>query len=131
MAFTTTQELANATLGMHPAIQPGVLTGLQGDFSICQFWGEQPVPMVQKQPVTSALPTLILSGKYDPITPVSNAKLLLPTLSHAYLFQFPAIGHGVFNTHPCPDSIVSAFLQRPMAKPDDSCIANMTEPDFQ
>jgi pimeloyl-ACP methyl ester carboxylesterase len=131
MAFTTTQELANATASMHPEVQPGVLAGLQGDFSICQFWGERPVPRVQKQPVTSALPTLILSGKYDPITPASNAKLALQTLSHGYLFQFPATGHGVFNTHPCPDSIVAAFLQQPMTKPDDSCIARMPEPDFR
>ncbi len=131
MAFTTTQQLANATVNMHPEVRPGMLAGLQSEFGICQLWGDKPVPTVQKQPVISSLPTLILSGEYDPITPASNAKLALQTLSHGYLFQFPATGHGVFNTHRCPDSIVAAFLQQPMTKPSDSCIATMSEPDFQ
>ena len=131
MAFTTAQDLSSAAVGMHKEIQPQMLADLQTQYRLCQLWGEHPVPTVQKQPVISSLPTLILSGEYDPITPASNAKLALQTLSHGYLFQFPATGHGVFNTDNCPDTIVSAFLQQPMTKPDGACIATMSAPNFK
>ncbi len=131
LAFTTADELSKATASMHPEIQPEMNAGLKSDLGICQFWGDQPVPTVQKQAVTSSLPTLILSGEYDPITPLSNAKLALQTLSHGYLFQFPGTGHGVFNTDLCPDSIVAIFLRQPMTKPNGLCIARMSGPDFQ
>jgi pimeloyl-ACP methyl ester carboxylesterase len=131
IAFTTADELSKATAGIHREIQPEMNAGLKSDVGICQFWGDQPVPTAQKQAVTSSLPTLILSGEYDPITPLSNAQLALQTLSHGYLFKFPGTGHGVFNTDFCPDSIVAAFLRQPVTRPSDSCIATMLEPDFQ
>jgi pimeloyl-ACP methyl ester carboxylesterase len=131
MAFTTKQDLMQAANVLRPEIRPGILAGLQDDFAICQAWGQKPVPASQKQPVTSSLPTLILSGEYDPITPSSNAELAMQTLSRSFLFVFPATGHGVFSTNNCPDSIMSAFMQNPSVKPDASCIAAMTEPAFQ
>ena len=130
MAFTTAEKLSKATVGMRKEIQPQMLSDLQTQFRLCQLWGEQPVPAEQKLPVTSSLPALILSGEYDPITPASNAKLALQTLSRGYLFQFPATGHGVFNTDNCPDSIVSAFLKQPTIKPGAACIATMPAPKF-
>lgn len=130
VAFTTAQDLPKATANVHPEIKPELDTSLQSDFGVCQLWGDQPVPTAQKQPVTSSLPTLILSGEYDPITPASNAELALQTLSHGYLFRFPGTGHGVFTTNICPDRIVATFLQRPTTKPDGSCIAAMSEPNF-
>jgi pimeloyl-ACP methyl ester carboxylesterase len=131
MAFTTRQELDSAANILRPEIRPGVLSSLQDDFTICQHWSEHAVPTKQKQPVISSIPTLILSGEYDPITPSSNAKLAMRTLSNSFFFLFPATGHGVFYTNSCPDSIITAFLAHPDEKPAGDCIAKMQEPDFQ
>ncbi|HEX6481075.1 MAG TPA: alpha/beta hydrolase [Ktedonobacteraceae bacterium] len=131
MAFTTLQKLDTSVNVLRPEIRQAILTSLQSEFAICQVWGQPPVPAMQKQPVTSSVPTLILSGEYDPITPPSNGQLLEKTLSKSFFFLFPATGHGVFDTASCPDSIISTFLQSPIEKPTAACILKMHEPNFQ
>jgi pimeloyl-ACP methyl ester carboxylesterase len=130
-AFTSLQETTTDAEGLPPEARVVVDQEAQATFSTCQFWGVQPVPAAQKQPVTSAISTLILAGEYDPITPPANDLLAQQTLSNSYLFQFPGTGHGVLFTNPCPEHIVQAFQDQPATQPDGSCIASMTEPDFQ
>jgi pimeloyl-ACP methyl ester carboxylesterase len=130
-AFTNEQELEQSTNEVHSEIKPDVLSGLQSDMRVCQIWGEKPVPNEQKQPVVSSLPTLILSGEYDPITPLSNAQQAMQTLSKSFLFTFPGTGHGVFLTNACPNNIMTAFLQNPAQKPSGGCITAMREPNFE
>ncbi len=131
LAFTTPQELNTASNVLRSEIKPEVLTGIQADYSICQFWGEKPVPSEQKLPVKSSIPTLVLAGEYDPVTPPTNGQLAAQTLTHSYYFQFPGTGHGVHYTGTCPDSIIAAFLKQPIEKPDAACIATMSEPVFR
>ena len=101
-------------------------------FSVCQFWGMKPVPVLQKEPVRSTIPTLILQGEYVQRTPPANGTLAAQTLSKSYFFQFPGIGHGVIDSQAsnCPDDIMNAFLENLAEKPDASCISNMYEPFF-
>src|SRR5437879_837981 len=117
MAFTTMQQLDIAVNVLRPEIRSGIINNLQNDFGISKIWGQHPVPTAQKQPVTSSIPTLILSGEYDPITPSSNAKLAIQTLSNSFFFLFPATGHGVLYTANCPDRIITDFLDTPGAMP--------------
>lgn len=130
VAYTTLPKLLQSTSVLRPAIKPSMIASLQEDFALCQVWGEKAVPTAQKQPVVSAIPTLILSGQYDPITPYSNALQAEKTLSHSYLFSFPGTGHGVFLTNACPDSIMHNFLLTPTSKPNATCITSMQEPAF-
>ena len=90
------------------------------------------VPAVQKEPVRSSIPTLILQGEYDPVTPPVNGMLAAQTLSKGYFFLFPGVGHGVVDSQVsnCPNDITNAFLENPAEKPDASCISNMFEPFF-
>src|SRR5690242_966794 len=130
MAFTSWQKLEQEANVLDPALRVHELDRKEYEFGVCQRWKERPVPTEQKQPVVSSLPTLVLSGEYDPITPPSYGRLAMQTLKHGMLFSFPATGHGVLFTNNCPDKIVSAFLQNPTTQPDSSCLAKMTEPDF-
>jgi pimeloyl-ACP methyl ester carboxylesterase len=130
VAYTTLPKLLQSTSVLRPAIRPSMVSSLQDDFGVCQVWEEKAVPAAQKQPVASAIPTLILSGQYDPITPYSNALQAEKTLSHSFLFSFPGTGHGVFLTNACPDAIMHDFLLAPTSKPDATCIASMPEPAF-
>ena len=101
------------------------------EYSICQFWKVQQVPAAQKQQVVSSIPTLIVTGEYDPITPPANGQEVEKTLSHSYFFEFPGQGHGQQYSSPCSDQIISAFYDNPDQQPDGSCISQMTEPVFQ
>jgi pimeloyl-ACP methyl ester carboxylesterase len=131
MDALTEQDLGTAASATNIALYNYIHDSLEATFTVCQLWHQNPVPAVQKQPVVSSIPTLILAGEYDPITPPDNGRLAARTLSNSYFFQFPATGHGVLSTNKCPDMITTAFLNNPTRQPDARCISTMQEPDFQ
>jgi pimeloyl-ACP methyl ester carboxylesterase len=91
--------------------------------SECQAWPVPAVPAEDKQPVTSAIPTLIFEGGLDPITPVEYGAMAARTLVHGYEALFPYATHGVQFLSDCAASITRTFLDDPQTKPDMSCIA--------
>jgi len=128
MAFTTQHALQTSVQGLPPPIQPALLDFLLSRYSACQLWGVKPVPAVQKEPVRSSIPTLILQGEYDPVTPPANGMLAAQTLSKSYFFLFPGVGHGVYSPiSSCPSDVTNAFWENPTEKPDASCISSMPE----
>ncbi len=130
MAYTTLQRLQASVQVLAPELRPAVLASLQEYYRACQSWKVKPVSAVQKEPVTSSIPTLIMEGEYDPITPPANGMLAAQTLSKSFFFLFPGVSHGVQTTNPCPHDLEYAFLDHPTEKPDASCISSMPEPDF-
>jgi pimeloyl-ACP methyl ester carboxylesterase len=125
--FETQQQLANADQA-YPE-QRNTFDAASA-YQVCQKWGAKPAAPVENEPVTSDLPTLVLSGEYDPITPPSYNQAVAKTLSKSFFFEFPGIGHGVSISDPCPLGIAKAFLNQPDAEPASTCIAAMHEPAF-
>jgi pimeloyl-ACP methyl ester carboxylesterase len=80
--------------------------------------------------VTSDLPTLVLGGEYDPVTPPSYAKAVTQTLKNSEFLEFPGTGHEAAFSGQCPMNIVLAFYTNPAQKPDSSCILRVHEPTF-
>jgi pimeloyl-ACP methyl ester carboxylesterase len=130
-AFLTQQAIAKAVQNIASPMQPVWMTELQQEYDICQLWHVKQLPAVQRQAVTSNLPTLILSGEYDPITPPENGKLVAQTLTDSTYFLFPGMGHGEEYNAGCTDAIITAFEDNPAQKPSGACIRLMSEPDFQ
>ena len=132
LAFSTPQAVAAAGQAYPQQIRSYELTGLEGEFPVCRAWGVPAVAQSESQPVSSSIPTLVLEGEYDPITPPTNGALAAQSLSTSYQFLFPATGHGVFlfNPSPCPTNIVLQFQRDPARRPDGGCIASMSEPQF-
>jgi pimeloyl-ACP methyl ester carboxylesterase len=97
---------------------------------ICGIWGSGEPDPVETQPVYSDIPTLILAGEYDPITPPRSGRLAAETLSQSLFYEFPGLGHGV-TASACPASIASAFVADPTSEPDTSCIDELDRPDFR
>jgi pimeloyl-ACP methyl ester carboxylesterase len=128
--FLTQNDITAAMQGITPQIRPALQTDLQQEHDTCRLWNVQQAPAAQKQPVVSAIPTLVLADEYDPITPPANGKLAAQTLMNSYYFLFPGLGHGAEYNSPCVDSIISAFDDNPTQQPSDACIANMGEPNF-
>ncbi len=90
----------------------------------CTFWKVDPLPAVVDEPVTSDIPTLVLTGGFDPITPPSYAREAATTLSKSYYFEFPAGGHGELTNGVCEDQIFLDFVDNPNQAPDGSCVAS-------
>ncbi len=104
-------------------VDPSALTA-------CQSWDKGTPNPVENQPVTSDIPTLVMTGEYDPVTPPDNAKEVAQTLSKSFLFEFPGTGHGVIPAQKCALGIAQAFLADPTTKPDSSCLSGVKEPAF-
>jgi pimeloyl-ACP methyl ester carboxylesterase len=66
---------------------------------------------------------LIVTGKFDPITPTVNGEMALETLSNGMLVESPIAGHDPLSTSgTCGIDIVQAFLNHPRADVDASCL---------
>ena len=76
----------------------------------------------------SGVPTLILAGEYDPLTPPRYGKIAGRTLRNSDWFQFPAMGHNLERSSPCPHGMMMEFLANPALTPDASCILEMQPP---
>lgn len=107
------------------------LRGLMQFFAlgICQYWGAGEAGPIETEAVHSDIPTLILEGEYDPITPPSLGKLAAETLPNSFFYEFPGLAHAV-TLHDCPRSMAVAFVNDPITKPDANCMARMSTPDF-
>lgn len=90
---------------------------------------EQWRPVIEHPPlytaVKSNIPTLILSGNIDPITPPHFGELAHNNLANSYHFVFNGIGHGVSLTSNCAKTMLVDFLNQPNTKPDTSCMKTL------
>jgi pimeloyl-ACP methyl ester carboxylesterase len=100
-------------------------------FKNCQVWDVTQADLIETQPVTSDVPTLLISGEYDPITPPEYAEMAHQTLSNSYNYVFPGMGHGTSFDSPCAADILLQFVDNPAQAPDASCIADMPGVRFQ
>jgi pimeloyl-ACP methyl ester carboxylesterase len=77
-------------------------------------------------PVTAAIPTLVLQGAVDTQTAPSWGALMASTLPKGQLAFFPESGHGTFVFSQCSRDIGAAFIENPDAKVDTSCTKALT-----
>lgn len=73
----------------------------------------------ENQPVISDIPTLMVSGGLDPITPISNSIEALRYLKNGYRVLFSDESHDL--TNPCFIQIAEDFLDNPFNKPNLDC----------
>ncbi|HEU5089268.1 MAG TPA: alpha/beta hydrolase, partial [Roseiflexaceae bacterium] len=96
----------------------------------CQIWGVPEVDAPLDAPVNSSIPTLVLNGRFDPITPPVNGEHVAASLSHATNVVFGYSGHGALGSGSCPNTIVRDFLRNPLQTPDLECVAQQPSPAF-
>lgn len=96
-----------------------------GVFELCTGWDLPASPQIENEPVTSDLPTLIVTGLYDPITPTAYGEELLPTLSNATLVESGIAGHAPLSTSgTCGVDVMRSFIAEPEAELDTSCLSD-------
>jgi pimeloyl-ACP methyl ester carboxylesterase len=129
-AFTTSEKITKANASF-PRLSGGNDKGANEYLSACQSWGAASLSDVAVQPVASEIPTLLISGEYDPATPPEWGEQAAQTLKNGAHFEFPGYGHGVVLAgNSCASDMMLAFLNAPEKKPDGECVKNVGGPDF-
>ncbi len=97
-------------------------------YQACDLWGAGQAGLSADQPVYSDIPTMVMNGEFDPVTPPAWGQHAAKTLENVYTFEYPGVGHGAGGLVGCPRQMLEAFLEQPEAPPDDGCIADMAKP---
>ncbi len=100
------------------------------ELEICQAWGMPPAEPILAEALDSEIPTLILSGSYDPITPPEWGRAAAADLSNGRFYEFPAWGHNILDDNPCAHKMARAFFADPTQAPDTSCMDDLPPPTF-
>ena len=117
----------------YPRLAPlvdGALTQSEYAFELCSRWGSGTADSIEAEPVLSDIPTLVLAGRFDPITPPEYGRRVADRLEKAWFVEFPTLAHGVATVEGCPRSITLAFLEDPQVEPDSACVAGMPGIEF-
>jgi pimeloyl-ACP methyl ester carboxylesterase len=101
----------------------------QSDYNwICPLWTRaRPQRMTLRG---SSVPTLLLSGEYDPTTPAVWARHAVKSLRAGQSVEFRGIGHDVIDTDDCGADVVADFLADPGKPVRTACIADLKAPAF-
>lgn len=111
-----------------------------GDYRVTQqtnaarHWPRGSLPAGYHDPFISEMPTLIISGYYDPITPPSFAEEVHRLLPKSRLLSIPSMAHvpGGMTNEECITDLINRFFQMGTADSlDASCIETMQAPPFR
>ena len=108
----------------------GAFTQSAYAFEFCALWGAGVGDAIEAEPVFSDIPTLVVAGQFDPITPPSFGRAVADRLENSYFVEYPGLGHGVAAVEGCPISVTLSFLDDPTIAPDVSCAASMPPARF-
>ena len=95
----------------------------------CAAWPHTTVDASFKEPVISDIPTLLLSGELDPVTPPGFAELTMQTLSKSQHLIAKGQGHNVFPLG-CMPSIITDFIEDPKQELDIECMNDFNYTPF-
>ena len=95
----------------------------------CDIWKAPAAEPGVAEPVRSAVPTLVLAGRFDPITPPEWGRGVADGLEQSSFRELPGAGHSV-STEECADEIVAVFLDDPTAEPAPDCVGSLGPPEF-
>ena len=107
---------------LRPDIAAAAREELQSFVDTCARWRVDALPASVDDPVVSDIPTLLLSGRFDPITPPAFAAAAAAGLSRATVLVDPTAAHGVAFQGECINAIVSDFLANPDVPLDSACL---------
>ena len=93
----------------------------------CSNWPRTRVPKTYGELVQSTVPTLVLSGGADPITPPAAAEVAIGGLSAAQHLIAKNASHNV-TQHGCAPTLIADFLNAPNTPVDGECLNEIEAP---
>lgn len=129
MPFANESQI-EAAVTEFPSVRDYFVDNFAFEERLCNLWRVESAADLENEPVRSDIPTLVLAGQYDPITPPSWGLQAVEFLSTGYYYEFPGYGHGISILGGCPTNITLNFIDVPGTAPDGSCIGQIGGPDF-
>lgn len=79
---------------------------------LCDGWSNKALASARsfRDPVVSAIPTLVLSGELDSVTPAKWGRALANQLRDIHLLEYPGSGHAVLFNEQCAIDEVRQFI---------------------
>lgn len=114
------REQAQAELDWFP--RSAKIKRFDWEYHACRYWESGSADDAFRSPPVSDVPTMMLAGEFDPVTPPQWAEQAAQKLGAAQVFVFPAVGHGVLDSHVCAAELVRAFLADPKAPNAPACL---------
>jgi len=105
-------------------------TQFQWRYDTCKVWKTKRANKQSFNLTQSDVPTLILNGELDPVTPPQWAIEVAKQLKNSYTFIVKGIGHAVVASDDCSGAIARAFLIDPRKKPNLACQRRWQRPQF-
>lgn len=99
-------------------------------FSDCRIWNVPKAPAAQRAVTRSTIPTLLVSGTFDAVTPPRQAQIAARTLPNSTVVTIPGVGHDVVAKSRCAQSVLASFLTTPSA-PNITCVAGLQPPTLR
>jgi pimeloyl-ACP methyl ester carboxylesterase len=124
---------AHRRIALPDAVVAQKVEELRHFWAQCALFPTGAAPLSQSEPVISPIPTLILQGALDGVTPPSWARLAQQSLRQSHYVEFPGQGHIVLNQplgtgSGCPLQIIRSFLADPTTPPDTGCVQTVYAP---
>ncbi|HEX7671892.1 MAG TPA: alpha/beta hydrolase, partial [Polyangiaceae bacterium] len=91
-------------------------------FDACAIWDVPSAPALENDAVTNPIPTLVLSGGFDPVTPPAYGALAARTLPRSQFITLSDQAHAS-SISPCGKTLTHAFLQDPLGRVSAGCVS--------
>ncbi|MGI9493568.1 MAG: alpha/beta hydrolase [Geminicoccaceae bacterium] len=122
----------------YPILRDWIAESAEGTRAICERFSTAPLSRSSHYMLVSDIPTLLLSGYFDPITPSSEASRAANALLQSHEFVFHDKNHSVLfdiskehtGMASCPAKIMTAFLDKPEDRPIDACLERASNIKF-
>jgi pimeloyl-ACP methyl ester carboxylesterase len=96
----------------------------------CEHWPRADIPEAFFKPVVSDIPTLLLNGELDAVTPPSYAEHVKAGLSNGQVVLLPNRSHA--DVDPCVFATIEAFvMDGGRSRVDSACLKQTTAIDFK
>lgn len=119
---------AGQSLIDNPGRSAAVLVHLAAPY--CALWDVEPLPRSFHDTVHSDVPTLVLAGSFDPVTPSDDSAATADALGRAAYVEFAGAGHGVSFEIGCATTVAVAFVADPEPGALDASRAEGVGPVF-
>ena len=116
-------NIAYAAIDRMPIVlQDYLFQSIESAVLDCELWPVDAADRIEAERVVSDIPTLLISGGFDPVTPPDNGDSALEGLSKGQHLVFANGGHGISGSPGCAANIARAFVDDPDAPLDTDCM---------
>lgn len=133
LSVTCAEDIPRVDEAAVRAAGKGTILGsyrLDQQLGACKVWPHGTADAKSSEPVRSSIPTLIVSGELDPVTPPEYGDEVARTLKHAFHLVIPAGSHSG-ETGGCVEKVISEFIREGSVDAlDTACVKSIERPPF-